>query len=67
MEWKEHIAWASPLLATAAAFLVTWYGPRLARDGRVRRLALALFVGAFITAGIAGLFGAFLNKTAPIR
>lgn len=67
MEWKEHIAWVSPLLATAVAFLVTWYGPRLARDERIRRLAVALFVGAFLAAAVAGLFGAFINKTAPIR
>lgn len=66
MEWKEHVAWISPLLATAAAFLVTWYGPRLAHDGRVRKLTMALFVGGFLAAGIAGLFGAFINKTAPI-
>jgi hypothetical protein len=67
MEWKEHIAWISPLLATAAAFLVTWYGPRLARDSRVRKLALVLFVGGFLAAAVAGLFGAFINKAAPIR
>jgi len=67
MEWKEHVAWIAPLLATAAAFLVTWYGPHIARDNRVRKLAMALFVGAFVTAGIAGLFGAFINKAAPIR
>jgi hypothetical protein len=67
MEWKEHVAWIAPLLATAAAFLVTWYGPRLARNNRMRMLALTLFVGAFVTAGVAGIFGAFINKAAPIR
>jgi hypothetical protein len=25
MEWKEHIAWISPMLATAAAFTVLYY------------------------------------------
>ena len=67
MEWKEHIAWISPLLATAVAFIVTWYGPRLARESSMRKLAIALFVGSFVAAGIAGLFGAFINKAAPIR
>ena len=66
MEWKEHVAWMSPMLATAVAFLVTWYGPRLARENRIRKLALALFVGAFAAAAVAGLFGAFINKAAPI-
>jgi hypothetical protein len=67
MEWKEHVAWISPLLATAVAFIVTWYGPRLARENSMRKLAMALFVGAFFAAGVAGVFGAFINKTAPIR
>ncbi|HYZ91078.1 MAG TPA: hypothetical protein VFA34_01640 [Actinomycetota bacterium] len=67
MEWKEHVAWIAPLLATAAAFVVTWYGLRLARENRMRKLVLALFVTAFVSAAIAGLFGAFINKAAPIR
>jgi hypothetical protein len=67
MEWKEHVAWISPLMATVVAFIVMWYGPRLARENTMRKLALALFVGAFLTAAIAGVFGAFINKTAPIQ
>jgi hypothetical protein len=67
MEWKEHVAWIAPLLATAVAFAVTYYGPRLVRHQGVRRALMAMFVAAFAVAGIAGLFGAFLNKVAPIR
>ena len=66
MEWKEHIAWASPMLATLAAFLVFYYGPALARNRAARTLVLVVFVGAFATAAIAGLFGALITKTAPI-
>ena len=66
MEWKEHIAWISPMLATVAAFLVFYYGPVLARNRTARLLTLVVFVGAFVTAGIAGLFGALITKTAPI-
>jgi hypothetical protein len=66
MEWKEHIAWASPMLATLAAFLVYHYGPALARNRTARLLVLTVFVGAFVTAAIAGLFGALITKTAPI-
>jgi hypothetical protein len=29
MEWKEHVAWIAPILATAVAFIVALYGPRL--------------------------------------
>lgn len=67
MEWKEHVAWISPLLATAAAFIVTYYGKSLIHNQKIRRLALALFVSAFLAAGVAGVFGAFLNKTSPVR
>ena len=37
MEWKEHIAWLAPILATAVAYMVTRYGARLAKDEQVRR------------------------------
>jgi hypothetical protein len=67
MEWKEHIAWIAPILATAVAFAVTYYGPRLIRHQGVRKAIMVMFVAAFATAGIAGIFGAFINKVAPIR
>lgn len=67
MEWKEHIAWISPLLATVVAFVVTYYGTRLIRHDGVRKALMVTFVAAFLTAGVAGLFGAFINKVAPIR
>jgi hypothetical protein len=67
MEWKEHVAWISPFLATAVAFVVTYYGPRLIRHQGLRRALMVLFVASFATAGIAGVFGAFINKVAPIR
>jgi hypothetical protein len=66
MEWKEHIAWLSPMLATLAAFLVLYYGPALARNRTARLLVLTVFTAAFATAAIAGLFGALITKTAPI-
>ena len=67
MEWKEHVGWLAPILATAVAFTVAYYGPQLARESRMRRALVWLFAFAFGAAGIAGLFGAFLNKVAPIR
>jgi hypothetical protein len=66
MEWKEHIAWIAPMLATLAAFLVFYYGTALARNRTARRLVLVVFMGAFVAAAIAGLFGALITKTAPI-
>jgi len=66
MEWKEHISWAAPLLATAAAFLVVYYGPRLMARPWLRTAVLVMLVGAFAAAAVGGAFGAFLNKIAPI-
>lgn len=67
MEWKEHVGWFAPILATAAAFIVTYYGTTLAEKDRIRKAALVLFTIAFAASAVAGLFGAFLNKVAPIR
>jgi hypothetical protein len=66
MEWKEHVGWAAPILATAAAFLVTYYGPRLMARPWLRTAVIVMFVAAFSAAVVGGAFGAFLNKVAPI-
>ena len=66
MEWKEHVGWLSPMLATAAAFIVVYYGADLTRSPLVRRIATGLFVGAFASAVVAGLLGALITKKAPI-
>ncbi|MGP4050419.1 hypothetical protein [Streptomyces sp. 2A115] len=67
MEWKEHIAWLSPILATAVAFIVWYYGPGLIRHNRVRHTTIGLFVLAFLFAAIAGALGAFITKVAPVQ
>jgi hypothetical protein len=67
MEWKEHVAWLAPILATAVAFVVTRYRSRIAADADIRRALLILFSLAFITASVAGLLGALINKAAPTR
>jgi hypothetical protein len=66
MEWKEHVAWAAPILATAAAFVITYYGPRLIARPWSRAMVIVMFVGGFAAAVVGGVFGAFLNKIAPI-
>ena len=66
MEWKEHIAWLSPVLATVVAFIVLYYGTNLARHDRVRKTTLVLFALAFLFAAVAGLFGALITKAAPV-
>lgn len=67
MEWKEHVGWIAPIAATVVAFAVTYYGPILARRANERRAILVFFLVAFLAAAIAGVFGAFINKVAPIR
>jgi hypothetical protein len=67
MEWKEHIAWISPMLATVAAFLAIYYGASLAKNRYLRLLVITVFVGAFATAAIAGLYGALITKVAPVK
>jgi hypothetical protein len=66
MEWKEHIAWISPILATVVAFIVVYYGAGLVRHVRVRRTAMALLTLSFLIAGVAGLLGALITKVAPV-
>jgi hypothetical protein len=66
MEWKEHVGWLSPMLATAAAFIVVYYGVDLTRNPLARRIATGLFIGAFAIAVVAGLLGALITKKAPI-
>jgi len=66
MEWKEHVSWAAPILATAAAFLIVYYGPRLIARPWLRAAVIVMFVAAFAAALVGGGFGAFLNKIAPV-
>ena len=67
MEWKEHIGWLAPIFATAVAVVATGYRRTLASDARIRQTMLILLTVAFFCAGVAGWFGAFINKVAPVR
>ncbi|HSR24475.1 MAG TPA: hypothetical protein VLW53_13050 [Candidatus Eisenbacteria bacterium] len=67
MEWKEHIAWIAPILATMVAAVVAYYGPRLIRHQGLRRALIGAFVLAFASAAVAGLLGAFITKAAPVH
>lgn len=67
MEWKEHIAWLSPILATLAAFIVVVMGARLVQERKIVKAVMIIFVLAFAIAAVAGLFGALITKIAPIH
>ncbi|MBW8060507.1 MAG: hypothetical protein FVQ78_09355 [Solirubrobacterales bacterium] len=66
MEWKEHVAWIAPMLATAAAFVVLYYRTDLIKNQTARKIALGLFVAAFAVAVIAGILGALITKKASV-
>lgn len=67
MEWKEHVGWLAPIAATVVAFAVTYYGALLAMKPGERFVLMIFYIISFGAAGIAGVFGAFINKVAPIR
>ena len=67
MEWKEHVAWLAPIAMTMVAYVFAKYGPALTRQRQIRAAVLTFAVVAFVATGIAGAFGAFLNKFAPVR
>lgn len=67
MEWKEHVAWIAPIAMTMVAYVFAKYGPSLAKHRDLRKAALIFTLAAFVATGVAGAFGAFINKYAPIR
>lgn len=66
MEWKEHVAWLTPLSITTAAAVSLRYGRRLRDQGPLRSAVLWFVAVSFCAAGVAGFFGAMLNKNAPV-
>jgi hypothetical protein len=67
MEWKEHVAWLAPISLTVVAFLFSRYGNYLYALQSLRRAVFSLIALAFLSACVAGFFGAMLNKYAPVR
>jgi 4-hydroxybenzoate polyprenyltransferase len=66
MEWKEHVAWIVPIAITAAAVIVIWYARDLKNHPQLRSALLGFVATSLFAAGIAGFFGAMLNKNAPV-
>jgi hypothetical protein len=67
MEWKEHVAWLAPISITMAAAVLLRYGRRLRQLPQLRNAVLCFVAVSFIAAGIAGFFGAMLDKNAPVE
>lgn len=67
MEWKEHVAWLAPIAMTMVAYVTLKYRRAITRPRRIRTAVIGFAVAAFIATGVAGAFGAFLDKYAPVR
>jgi hypothetical protein len=67
MEWKEHVAWFAPISITMVAFVCIQYGRDLKNHKQLRTAVLSFAVASFVAAGIAGFFGAMINKYAPVQ
>jgi hypothetical protein len=67
MEWKEHVAWIAPIAMTMIAYVYWKYGRGVNKHRDLRRGVLAFTAVAFLATAVAGGFGAFLNKYAPVR
>ena len=67
MEWKEHVAWFTPIAATMVSVVFLKYGHRLKGLPQLRAAVLFFTLISFVSAGIAGFFGAMLNKHAPVE
>jgi len=67
MEWKEHVAWLTPLSITMATAVFLRYGRQLRNHPPLRQAVLVFTLVSFLSAGIAGFFGAMINKVAPTQ
>ena len=67
MEWKEHVAWLVPISITMAAAVFARYGRNLKMQPELRSAVLGFVWISLLAAGIAGFFGAMLNKNAPVE
>jgi len=67
MEWKEYVAWFAPISMTMVAFVLIKYGRDLRNHRQLRTAVLGFALVSFVAAGIAGFFGAMINKHAPVQ
>ena len=67
MEWKEHIAWIVPISITMAAAVFARHGRILKAQPELRFAVLGFVWISLVAAGIAGFFGAMINKNAPVE
>jgi hypothetical protein len=67
MEWKEHVAWLAPITATMVAYVWSKHRRVLYENRQLRAAVLGFALIAFVAVGVAGFFGAMINKAAPVE
>lgn len=67
MEWKEHVAWLTPISMTMAAAVFAKYGSSIRTNPQLRKAVLCFVLVSFLAAGIAGFLGAMIDKNAPVE
>jgi hypothetical protein len=67
MEWKEYVAWFAPISITMVAFVFIKYGRDLKNHRQLRAAVLCFTLASFVAAGVAGFFGAMIDKYAPVH
>jgi hypothetical protein len=67
MEWKEHVAWLAPISITMATAVFAKYGRSIRTHPQLRDAVLCFVLVSFLAAGIAGFFGAMIDKNAPVE
>ena len=65
MEWKEHVGWIAPFLATSVAYIVVRHASLVSANPTVCRAMTVLLGITFGTAVAAAALGAFIDKVAP--
>ena len=66
MEYKEHVGWLVPFAITMAAVIAWRYGSQLRQLSQIRRSLQFFVAGSLVAAAFAGLFGALIDKAAPV-
>ena len=66
MEWKEHVAWIVPIAITMAAYVAIKYARDIRNHAQLRYPLYGFVTISLLAAGIAGFFGAMLDKNAPV-
>jgi hypothetical protein len=67
MEWKEHVAWLTPIAITMSLAVCMRYGKDLRNHPLLRNAVLCFVLISMVAAGIAGFWGAEITSHAPVR